>query len=104
MGVSIHPFLHVSQLKKHLGPKAVPSPDLPLVNADGSVKQAPQTVFQVRQIRRNNCVVVHWLVQWHNMISDEATWEYVDFIKETFPSFFRQTVETWANPAQAQTT
>jgi ribosomal protein L21E len=95
VGVKIHPVFHVSQLKIHLGAKAVPSPDLPLVHDDGTVKQGPAMVLQVRQVPRNNVAVVQWLTQWENLSPEEATWEDADFIKETFPDFFRQTVQAW---------
>jgi hypothetical protein len=94
-GVKIHPVFHVSQLKLHLGTKAVPSPDLPLVHLDGTIKTGPALVIQVRQIPRNNVAVVQWLVQWDNLSPEEATWEDVDFIKESFPAFFKTTVQSW---------
>jgi hypothetical protein len=47
-GVKIHPVFHVSQLKLHLGTKAIPSPDLPLVHPDGTIKTGPALVIQVR--------------------------------------------------------
>jgi ribosomal protein L21E len=92
-GVKIHPVFHVSQLKIHLGAKAVPSPDLPLLHADGIVKTGPALVLQVRQIPRNNVDVVQWLTQWENLSPEEATWEDADFIKEAFPDFFRATIQ-----------
>jgi ribosomal protein L21E len=95
VGVKIHPVFHVSQLKIHLGAKAVPSPDLPLLLADGTVKTGPALVLQVRQIPRNNVVVVQWLTQWENLSPEEATWEDADFIKEAFPDFFRATIQAW---------
>lgn len=39
--VSIHPVFHVSQLKKHYGANAVPSPDLPMVGPDGKMQTEP---------------------------------------------------------------
>jgi hypothetical protein len=91
-GVKIHPVFHVSQLKLHLGSKAIPSPDLPLVHEDGTIKTGPSLVLQVRQIPRNNVAVVQWQVQWENLSPEEATWEDADFIKESFPAFFKTTV------------
>jgi hypothetical protein len=95
--VNIHPVFHVSQLKQHLGPKAVPSPDLPLINPDGTIKTGPAVVLQVRQVPRNNLPVVQWLIQWENLSPEEASWEDADFIRATFPDFFRTTTEAWQN-------
>ena len=59
---AIHPVFHVSQLKKHLGPLAIPCADLPLVGPDGRVRNEPSLVLETRQIPRNNLPVVQWLV------------------------------------------
>uniref|UniRef100_A0A453JK53 Tf2-1-like SH3-like domain-containing protein n=1 Tax=Aegilops tauschii subsp. strangulata TaxID=200361 RepID=A0A453JK53_AEGTS len=56
--VKIHPVFHVSQLKKHIGDKSIPSPHLPMVNADGTIKTGPAAVLQVRQIPKHNAPVV----------------------------------------------
>ena len=71
--IQIHPVFHVSQLKKHIGSKAIPSPMLPMVNSDRTLKMGPAAVLQVRQIPRNNLPVVQWLIQWQNMADEEAT-------------------------------
>ena len=94
-GVQIHPVFHVSQLKKHIGPNVVPSPDLPLISESGAFHTAPLAVLQTRQIPRNNIAVVQWLVQWDNLSPEEASWEDADFIKKIFPAFFRSTVDEW---------
>jgi hypothetical protein len=93
--VRIHPVFHVSQLKKHLGPAALPSPDLPLVNEHGMIKTDPVIVLQTRQVPRNNLPVVQWLVQWANLPPEDATWEDAHFIKATFPSFYNDTIREW---------
>lgn len=53
-GVEIHPVFHVSQLKKHCEPNAVPSSDLPLVGEDGRIKTEPLQVIETRAMPRNN--------------------------------------------------
>jgi hypothetical protein len=42
----LHDVFHVSQLKKHLGPQAVPSKELPLLDAKGTIKVSPQEILQ----------------------------------------------------------
>lgn len=49
-GVQIHNVFHVSQLKRHLGPKAIPAPSLPLVDEAGKIKIAPVLVLQTRAV------------------------------------------------------
>ena len=93
--IRIHPVFHVSQLKKHIGAKAVPSPNLPMVNTNGTIKTGPATVLQVRQIPRNNAPVVQWQIQWENLSPEDATWEEAVFIKYSFPAFFRSTTQAW---------
>lgn len=94
---SIHPVFHVSQLKKHVGPKAIPCADLPLVRPDGMIQTEPAMVLETRQVPRNNLPVVQWLVQWANLPPDEASWEDAAFMKKTFPAFFKSTIDKWFN-------
>lgn len=61
-GVAIHPVFYVSQLKKHLGPKAVPLPDLPLVGPDGKVKTKPLKILERRIVQRRGDIVAQWLI------------------------------------------
>lgn len=64
-GVGIHPVFHVSQLNKHYGANAVPSPEL--VGDDGKIKTEPQLVLETRALPRNDTLVTQWLVQWVNL-------------------------------------
>lgn len=86
-GCQLQNVFHVSQLKKHLGSKAVPSSELPLLDAIGNIKVAPAAVLERRVIPRNNEPVVQWLIHWSNLPESEATWEDATFINKVLPSF-----------------
>jgi hypothetical protein len=90
-GTKLHDVFHVNQLKRHLGPAAVPNPTLPLLTPDGKVKLAPLAILQYRQVERNageyNIAVPQWLIHWENMSPADAMWEDAKFIRATFPSF-----------------
>jgi hypothetical protein len=86
-GCQLHDTFHVSQLKKHLGPTAVPSPDLPLIDSKGNIQVAPVEILERRMIPRNNEPVIQWRIKWLNLPEADATWEDADFIRKVFPSF-----------------
>jgi hypothetical protein len=90
-GTKLHDVFHVNQLKKHLGPAAVPNPNLPLLTSDGKIKTFPLAVLQRRQVPRSagsyDVAVVQWLIHWENLSVEEATWEDAKFIQATFPTF-----------------
>lgn len=48
----IHPFVHVSQLKKRLGPNMATSSVLPSVNANGYVIVRPRRALDYRQVKK----------------------------------------------------
>jgi ribosomal protein L21E len=86
-GCTLHDVFHVSQLKKHIGPQVVPSTELPLIDAKGTIKVAPDTILDRRMIPRNNEPVTQWLIKWVNMPESQATWEDAAFIRRVFPAF-----------------
>jgi hypothetical protein len=90
-GTLFHVVFHVSHLKKHIGPKAIPSANLPLVTPSGMIKYSPVSILQRRQVPRSagdyDVAVPQWLIQWEGMTEAEATWEDVEFITKTFPEF-----------------
>ena len=65
-----------------------------MVNEDSTVKTGPVAVLQVRQVPRNSLPVVQWYIKWENLTPTEATWEDADFIKYTFPEFFKATFQS----------
>lgn len=81
-------MFHVSQLKKHVGTRVVPSQELPLVDIDGNSLAEPVAVLERRVIPRNNEPVVQWLIQWVNLPPEAATWEDANFIARVFPEFY----------------
>lgn len=87
----LHHTFHVSQLKKHLGPAAVPNPMLPLLNPDGTILLEPEQLLERKLIPRKHgdieIPVVRWLIKWSNLPLEEATWEDAPFIQKVFPSF-----------------
>ena len=90
-GTKLHDVFHVNQLKKHVGPSAVPNPTLPVLTPEGKIKTCPAAILQCRQIARSagdfDIPVDQWLVHWENLTAEEATWEDVKFVQATFPSF-----------------
>lgn len=86
-GCAIHPVFHISQLKKHLGPKVIPQEHLPLVDSDGNILMQPESLFDQRMIPHNNEPVVQWLIKWINLPETATTWDDIDFIRKAFPNF-----------------
>jgi hypothetical protein len=95
----LHPIFHVSQLKKHIGPKVVPTPDLPLVDEQGNIKLAPPEILERRMIPRNNEPVVQRLIQWTNLPASESTWE--DASEECFHHSILEDKDVKGGPCQA---
>jgi hypothetical protein len=91
----IHLVFHVSQLKRHIGPKAVPEGNLPLVTPEGYIKLDPVAVIDTRAMPRREEIITQWKVKWHNLTDDQATWEGNLFIKSTFPDFYNKTLHEW---------
>jgi hypothetical protein len=81
----------VSQLKQHIGPKAVPNPNLPLLDDSGTILVAPEAVLERKLIPRVHgdisIPVVCWLIKWVNLPAEAATWEDASFIQKVFPGF-----------------
>ncbi|KAJ1700090.1 hypothetical protein LUZ63_008602 [Rhynchospora breviuscula] len=82
---SIHPVLHVSQLKGRVGTGQSVLPTLPLMSTDKPVFQEPDLILNRRLIKRRNLPVPQILVQWKNSPEEDATWEDYDDIRQRFP-------------------
>jgi hypothetical protein len=86
-GCGIHPVFHVSQLKKHIGAKATPQENLPLIDNDGNILMQPEALLDRRLTPRNNEPGVQWLIKWINLPAEATTWEDVGFIRKAFLEF-----------------
>lgn len=83
---SINPTFHVSLLKKHHGPIALPGV-LPAYQSPSDLPPIPKAVLKVRQVKRQNATKVEWLVQWEHKEVNDATWEDAALLMETYPFF-----------------
>jgi hypothetical protein len=75
---SLHPFFHVSLLKKVVSSNAVVSAVLP---GDFPELQVPEKVLQRRVVSKRLCSVVQVLVQWSATPAELATWEDLESLK-----------------------
>lgn len=82
-GSRIHPVIHVSQLKKALGPSVQVQTKLPF--SDPST-QVPFQVLQRRLRRKGTSTVTQVLVQWSGMPAALATWEDDEALRQHFPA------------------
>jgi hypothetical protein len=90
-GCELHHTFHVSQLKKHVGPVAVPTPTLPLVDNQGKIQTGPEAILDRKLIPRKqgdiSIPVVQWLIKWLKLPAESATWEDASFIQKIFHAF-----------------
>lgn len=78
----IHPVLHVSQLKKALGPHCQVQADLP---PDDFQFAIPARILQRRLRQEGSRAVPQGLVQWSNQTEALATWEDLEELRQRFP-------------------
>jgi len=72
---TIHPVVHVSQLKKHVPPNTEVLDSLHSVATDPSVKIQPAQVLSSRAIWRGGALAKQVLVQWAGQPPSMASWE-----------------------------
>ena len=87
----LHDTFHVSQLKKQLGPEAVPNPKLPLLDEQGNILIQPEAILKrkvIPQVQADISIPVdQWRIKWLNLPMENATWEDAAFIQKVFPDF-----------------
>lgn len=79
---SIHPVVHVSQLKRALGP---PSSVTPLPSDQALQLSIPEKIIQQRTVLRGTSSFVQGLVKWSLLPAALATWEDLEALRQQFP-------------------
>ena len=78
----IHPIVHVSQLKRAIGPNVQVQPQLP---SPLDSMLVPARILQRRLRQQGPVAVAQVLVQWSGQPETLATWEDQDELKRRFP-------------------
>jgi len=91
--VKIHPVVHVSQLKKHIGPQVQVSSYLSSIPVDHSAELLPVAVINTKLVTRSSSVVQQLLVQWSGLPASLATWEENHDCRHRFPE-----APAWGQP------
>ncbi|CAH9121758.1 unnamed protein product [Cuscuta epithymum] len=73
------------------------SSKFPAMNEEGNIILLPAGVLARRIVKRNNAVVVQWLIKWAHLQQDEATWEDYDVIIKQFPE-----VKAWGQALEKE--
>jgi hypothetical protein len=79
---SVHPFFHVSCLKKITNDKVPMQTILPKMNGEGKIILEPKTILEIRIKKLQNQAITEYLVKWKMLLVEEATWE-DDFFMHT---------------------
>lgn len=81
----VHPFFHVSCLKKTLGNKPQDEAKLPEeLETDLAIKYEPEGIWAKRFKKRETEQILQLLVQWKGRRAEETTWEDADVFLSPF--------------------
>ena len=86
-GSKVHPVFHVSLLKPKLGPHQSTTPTLPEFDGCDQCLLQLAKVLQRWVIMRNGVPVIQYLIKWHQLGEEEASWEDQTLITRKFPEF-----------------
>jgi hypothetical protein len=85
LATRIHPVFHVSQLKLKLGSKNNILPQLPPVHVKGVIQSDPLKVLARRSKKKDNRAITEILVQWVGQTEDDASWEELFHMQQSYP-------------------
>ena len=75
IGSKIHKIFHVPCLKKAIGQHVVATMDLPPIDDEGHLVLQPESILDTQKRQLRNMVIKEYLVQWRNLLDEDATWE-----------------------------
>lgn len=85
-GSRVHSVFHVSLLKKRLGSDTPVSGTIPPLRANGLLRLTPEKVLDIRHLTILGSNTRETLVQWQNLPLEDATWEDIHQLQQSFPS------------------
>lgn len=68
-------MFHVSCLKRALGQQVKVSENLPPLDEEGKLAMIPEVILETRDRHLRNRTIREYLIKWHNLPLDDATWE-----------------------------
>ena len=83
----IHNVVHVSLLKRKIGPTVTVEVALPPVQDSSTLKWTPAVVLETRMIKHRGVAATQWLIHWLGSSPEEATWDMADEIRNRYLDF-----------------
>jgi hypothetical protein len=80
----LHPFFHVSFLKKAIGTKCQTQTNLPESDEEGSIWLQPQEILDQHECHLRQRTIKELLVQWKDTTPVDYTWELATILQQ-FP-------------------
>jgi hypothetical protein len=78
----IHPFFHVSCLKKVIGDKIPVQTILPELDEEGKIILENEAITDTRIFQMRNRSISEYLIKWRKLSSEDSTWEDESFIQK----------------------
>ena len=78
----VHPFFHVSCLKKVMGDKIPVQTMSPELDEEGKIILEPEEVTETRTRQLRNRSISEYLINWKNLSAEDSTWEDENFMQK----------------------
>ena len=78
----VHPFFHVSCLKKVICENILVQKILPELDEEGKIILEPEAVMETRTRQLRNRSISEYLIKWKNLPTEDSTWEDENFIQK----------------------